>query len=118
MRSMNAVYTVYPTRNKFGIWAFDDSNRGLKQEPLVGNTNIVIDNMALDSGYSLDEQIPLMFSPFPIPNYQVALVLLESSDNGGSFYRSNEYDMTIWLCPALFKYLPVAPKVLYGKVGI
>lgn len=115
---MNAVYTVYPSRNKFGIWAFDDVDKGLKQEPLVGNTNLVIDRMAIESGYSLEEQIPLMFSPFPIPDYQVELILLESSENGGSFYESKNDKFTIWLCPALFKYLPIAPNVLYGKVGI
>ena len=114
---MNAVYTVYPTRNKFGIWAFDDIDRGLKQEPLVGNVNLIVDAMAKDSGFSLEEQIPLMFSPFPMQNFQVELDMLETSE-GGTFYYSSQYDLTIWLCPALFKYLPKAPDKLYGKVGI
>jgi hypothetical protein len=37
-------------------------------------------------------------------------------DSGGNWYYSPQLDMEGWLCPALFKYFPEAPKEIYVQV--
>jgi hypothetical protein len=116
--NMNAIFQLEPTRNKYGVWSFDDPNTGLVGEPFVGETNTLIDNMVREAGYKLESAangIALLFSPNPFPGYQSEIVLTETSPFG-STYRNDKWDIMPWLCPALFKYFPTAPARLYSMV--
>jgi len=114
---MNSIFLLEPTRSKFGIWAFDDPSRGLVGEPFVGETNTLIDQMAIESGYEIIEgvQIPLAFSLEEYPGWQTELQLLVTSPTGSTYY-SPEYHLDPWLCPAFFKYFPKAPERFYASV--
>lgn len=117
---MNSIFILTPTRNRFGIWAFDDATTGLVQEPFVGDTNILIDNMVLEAGYSLEEAskgIALLFSPDPFQGHQSEIYLIETTPHG-STYVNDKWDIEPWLCPALYKYFPQAPKRLFSQVKI
>lgn len=115
---MNSVFILYPKRSSFGIWSFDDDVRGLIGEPFVGETNTLIDSMAEESGYDLDDnvQVALLFSNEQFPKYQCSLYLHETSP-GGSTYIDTARLLEPWLCPAMFKYFPEAPKWLFGAVA-
>ncbi len=36
-------------------------------------------------------------------------------ESGGTWYYSDHYKMEGWLCPALFKYFPTAPREIYVR---
>ncbi len=115
---MNSIFILQPTRNRYGIWAFDDANTGLVQEPFVGDTNVLIDNMVLEAGYKLESAangIALLFSPEPFQGYQSEIYLIETTPHG-STYVNDKWDIEPWLCPALYKYFPEAPKRLFSQV--
>ncbi len=114
----NSIFILQPTRNRYGIWAFDDINTGLVQEPFVGDTNILIDNMVLEAGYTLEEAskgIALLFSPDPFQGHQSEIYLIETTPYG-STYGNDKWDIEPWLCPALYKYFPQAPQRLFSQV--
>ena len=48
---MNAIFTIEPTRSRFGVWSFDDETTGLVKEPFVGETNVLIDKMVAAAGF-------------------------------------------------------------------
>jgi hypothetical protein len=54
----------------------------------------------------------LIFSITPFPGYQYRLDW-RREDGGGSWYYSAQLDLEGWLCPALLRYFPEAPKELY-----
>jgi len=115
---MNSIFILEPTRNAYGIWSFDDANTGLVKEPFVGDTNILIDNMVLEAGYKLESAangIALLFSPDPFQGYQSEIYLIETTP-WGSTYVNDKWDIEPWLCPALYKYFPEAPKRLFSQV--
>ena len=114
---MNNIFILYPKRSPFGIWAFDDEQRGLVNEPFVGETNTLIDKMAIESGYDLKDnpQIALMFSHNPFPDIQCVLWLKEICPNGTT-YKDMLSNLHPWLCPAFFLFYSEAPNTLYGAV--
>jgi hypothetical protein len=113
----NSVFVLYPRRSTYGIWAFDDETRGLKNEPFVGETNNLIDKMAIESGYDLEDdlQVALLFAATEFPNYQCDLNLIETSPTGTT-YNDKISGLDIWLCPAFYKYYENAPLYLFGSV--
>lgn len=118
---MNSIFYLEPRRTRSGIWVFDDPSRGLIGEPFVGETNLVIDEMAVLSDVNIsipDISIALLFSNLPFMGHQCELRLIKSDESGSTYYWEDEdgYDRTPWLCPAMFKYFPTAPKTLYGAV--
>ena len=61
----------------------------------------------------------ITFSPTPFPGYHAKADWV-SEESGGNWYRAEidgEEALTGWLCPALLKYFPEAPKTIYVKVG-
>ena len=51
----------------------------------------------------------LIFSAGPFPGYTAKLEW-RRTEFEGNWYYSSQYDMEGWLCPALLKYFPEAPK--------
>ena len=56
----------------------------------------------------------LLFSAGPFPRYDLKLDWLREAA-GGNWYRSADFDMDGWLCPALLQYFEVAPRTLYAR---
>tara|TARA_R110002110_G_scaffold184875_1_gene391757 strand:+ start:1347 stop:1709 length:363 start_codon:yes stop_codon:yes gene_type:complete len=115
---MNSLFEIYPYRNKQGTWKFDDEATGLIAEPFVGETNTLIDKMVEDAGMTISEAskgVKVMFGYTPFPDYQVEL-LRKETEPYGSTYTDAKFSLTPWLCPAFFKYFPVAPEKFYVRV--
>lgn len=106
---MNSLFVIYPYK-EHGIWKFDDDTRGLTGEPFVGDINKIIDGMLIKEGLSPSEPFMAMFSARPFPGYHMHLIHSEE-DMGGNWYTCGPHKG--WLCPALFKFFPVAPKNIY-----
>lgn len=115
---MNSLFLLEPTRNKYGIWSFNDETTGLVNEPFVGQTNDLIDAMVIEKCLNIEdaaEGIALVFSAEHFPGSQVELSLVNTSPTGTT-YRCPKFKLNPWLCPALFKYFPKAPERLYAMV--
>jgi hypothetical protein len=109
---VNSLFVISPYRYQ-GMWVFDDPTVGLVREPFVFGIDLMIDRLVAGIP-NAHEGFGLIFSPTPFPGYTVKLGW-RRSEYGGNWYYSPDYQMEGWLCPALFKYFPEAPKELYAR---
>jgi hypothetical protein len=110
-KTNNQVNVIFPTRNEYGIWAFDDEAVGLHQEPFVAEINDMIDLFVNGA-----TRCTIYISKDPIPDAQVQLI-----HRGGDRYAYGTYelvgtDLVGWLCPALLKYFPSYVSKIYAKI--
>lgn len=110
---MNAINVIAPYKY-LGMWVFDDARVGLSREPFVAGADTMIDRVVAgipdaESGFIM------LFAETPFPGHQVRLEW-RRGDGGGNWYFSPELGLEGWLCPALLKYFPQAPKALYVQV--
>lgn len=110
---MNSINVIAPYKHH-GMWVFDDPRVGLVQEPFVAGADSMIDRVVADIP-DAERGFTLMFSAGPFPGHQLRLDW-DRGDSGGNWYRSSDLGMEGWLCPALFKYFPEAPKSIYVQV--
>ncbi len=110
---MNSLSVIAPYKYQ-GMWVFDDARVGLIQEPFVGGADVIIDALTA-SIPDAEKGFRMVFSAEAFPGYQhkVEWVRPELS---GNIYRSAALGMEGWLCPALLKYFPEAPRAIYLKV--
>lgn len=108
-KTKNQVNVLFPTRNKWGIWAFDDADLGIVGEPFVGHINLMIDMLADGK-----EQVLIYCSKDPIPNFNISLTKRE--DLGRGMYQMDGTDVVGWLCPCLLRFLPTYTDKIYAKI--
>jgi hypothetical protein len=111
-QSSNSLLVIAPYRHA-GTWVFDDRARGLKKEPFVAGIPELIDQLVADIP-DADEGFRLTFGIQEFPGYEDRLVWLRKGSSG-NWYRSETFKAEGWLCPALLKYFPEAPKEIYVK---
>ena len=110
----NAINVIYPYKNA-GMWVFDDEKVGLDREPFVAGADTIIDRVLAVKGLEKPEEgFRLIFSAGEFPEYDVRLDWVKEGD-GGNWYKSEDYQMEGWLCPALLMYFDEAPKYLYAR---
>jgi hypothetical protein len=112
--SMNSLFVIAPYK-LHGMWVFDDPKVGLSQEPFVSGADDIIDILTKDIP-NADAGFALVFSHEPFPGHAARFVR-GRPEHGGYWYSWPEGGKEGWLCPALFKYFPAAPKELYVKVS-
>jgi hypothetical protein len=97
-----------------GLWVFDDEEKGLVKEALVGGMPKLIEMATQQAGIESPEKgFVAIFSKDPFPNGKICLEWVRS-EIGGNVYRWQE--MEGWLCPALLKYFSEPPKKIYVDV--
>ena len=110
----NAIFVIYPYRDS-GLWVFDDVERGLVKEPFIEGADKIIDLLVEKKGLTSPEKgFRLIFSAGEFPRYDARFDWVRQGE-GGNWYRSKDFDLEGWLCPALFKYFKKAPKEIYAK---
>lgn len=107
----NSIFVIAPYWYA-GTWVFDDSQRGLVQEPFVAGVPEILTDL-VQSIPNAHEGFRLIFSANPFPGYQ-AHYFRHRAESSGTWYQTED-GREGWLCPALFKYYPVAPKDLYVR---
>lgn len=115
--SPNSLLVIQPYRWA-GTWVFDDPKVDLRAEPFVAGIPEMIDDMVAQAKIENAEAgFRLLFSALPFPGVQLHLVKEPDQIGafGGTWYRKDGTKETGWLCPALFKYFPVAPEQLYAR---
>ena len=117
---MNSIL-VLTTYRYNGLWVFDDDRVGLVREALIAGCPEILE--ALHAEYKIndpDNGFNLIFSPTPFPGQQCKGEWVKADEEfGGNWYRAtlpNGKLQDAWLCPALYKYFPEAPKELYIRV--
>ena len=110
----NAINVIYPYRYE-GMWVFDDDDVGLVKEPFVEGADTMIDHvLAMKGLHNPEAGFRLIFSAGEFPRYDVRFDWVREGE-GGNWYRSEEFDMEGWLCPALLKYFDEAPRQIYAR---
>jgi hypothetical protein len=109
---MNSLFVIAPYRYQ-GMWVFDDASVGLDKEPFVSGADTMID-LITAAIPDANAGFRMVFAATPFPGYMVKLEW-KRKEYGGNWYFSPEYQMEGWLCPALFKYFPEAPREIYVK---
>jgi len=114
---MNQINTILPYRS-MGGWAFDDNAVGLEREPFVAGADIAIDKIVEYLGIKTDK-IKMTFSKDKFPGHHIKLeyITLDPFEDG-QFYsiHDDNFDLELWLCPALLKYFDEAPDEIYVKI--
>ena len=109
---MNQIFVIQPYFHD-GSWVFDDSSVGLLREPFVSGIPEMIDRL-IETIPNAQSGFRLLFSSEPFPDYQIR-VDRQQEEIGGYWYKYEDFDMTGWLCPALFKYFDEAPAHIYAQ---
>lgn len=109
---MNSLMVIAPYKYN-GMWVFDDAAVGLSREPFVAGIDTMIDKLVADIP-DAQKGFRAVFSASSFPGHEVKLEW-RRGDSGGNWYYSDKYKMEGWLCPALFKYFPTAPREIYVR---
>jgi len=110
---MNALMVIAPYKDE-GTWVFDDPAVGLSKEPFIAGIDTMIDKMVADIA-NAERGFRAIFSATPFPGHTFKLEW-RRAESGGNWYYSDQFKMEGWLCPALFRYFPRAPREIYVKV--
>ncbi len=108
----NSLTVVFPYKHQ-NTWVFDDAEMGLTKEPFVFGIPQMIDRISKDIPEA-NKGFKLIFSAKPFPSFQQRLIWVKE-EYEGNWYKSSEWDLEGWLCPALLHYFQEAPKEIYIK---
>jgi hypothetical protein len=110
---VNALFVIAPYKYE-GVWVFDDPAVGLLKEPFIAGIDTMIDKVVADIPRA-ERGFRAIFSATPFPGHNFKLEW-RRWESGGNWYYSNQLKMEGWLCPALLRYFPSAPREIYVKV--
>ena len=111
--AMNALLVVAPYKYQ-GTWVFDDPAVGLSREPFIAGIDTMIDKAVADMPNN-EKGFRAIFSASPFPGVDLKLEW-RRDESDGNWYYSDRFKMEGWLCPALLKYFPIAPREIYVKI--
>ena len=110
----NALNVIFPYKWE-GMWVFDDEAAGLDKEPFVEGIDTIIDHvLAMKELHNPEAGFRLIFSAGQFPRYDVKFDWVREGE-GGNWYKSEEFQMEGWLCPALLEYFDEAPAQIYAR---
>jgi hypothetical protein len=109
---LNSIMIIAPYWYS-GTWVFDDDSKGLDKEPFIEGVPEMINELVKDIPNAL-MGFKLFFSSSPFPGYQVELEWVRQ-EYDGNWYRIKGQTLEGWLCPALYKYFEVAPKLIFVR---
>jgi hypothetical protein len=110
---VNSLFVIAPY-TYHGSWVFDDPKVGLEREPFVLGIDTMIDKMVADVP-NAPRGFRAIFSARPFPGAETKLDW-RRKESGGDWYFNERFGMEGWLCPALLKYFPKAPREIWVKV--
>ena len=112
LKPMNSLMVISPYKHH-GMWVFDDPAVGLSKEPFIAGIDTMIDKITADIP-DAERGFRAVFSATPFPGHTTKLEW-RREESGGNWYYNDKYKMEGWLCPALFKYFPKAPREIYVR---
>ena len=89
-------------------WVFDDASVGLNKEAFVSGADTLLDKISQGK-----DQVLINFSSSEFPGYKLKLDYTSGKAKEGTYYRCEQLQQDLWLCPALNKYFSKSPKQIY-----
>jgi hypothetical protein len=112
LEAVNSLMVIVPYKYE-GMWVFDDPAIGLQREPFIAGIDTLIDKATVNIP-DAQHGFRAIFSAAPFPGADFKLEW-RRAESGGNWYFSPEFNQEGWLCPALLKYFPEAPREIYVK---
>ena len=113
IHDVNALLVIFPYKYQ-GTWVFDDVRVGLSHEPFIAGIDTMIDKAVAEIP-NAEKGFRAIFSAAPFSGSNLKMEW-RREESGGNWYYSDRFKMEGWLCPALLKYFPTAPREIYVKI--
>ena len=110
MASGNSIYRVL-VHAVDGLWAYDDENFNVREQPLVFGVDLVLEKM-VEKVEGIGDRLNLVFSCIPFPGSEHCLKFVRE-ETEGFVYLWEEKNLQGWLSPSLRNYFPVPPPKIF-----
>ena len=107
---MNSIFRIL-VRLVDGLWVFDDLKFGVKEQPFVFGSDLILVKMVVGVDEELD-RVNILFSSIPFPGSEHCLKFVRE-ETEGFVYRWEEKNLQGWLSPSLRNYYPQPPPKIY-----
>jgi hypothetical protein len=109
MSTGNSVFRVL-VRVIDGLWVFDDSEFGIREQPFVFGSDLILEKMVAEVGGEIG-RMNILFSGIPFPGSEHCLKFVRE-ETEGFVYRWQDHNLQGWMSPSLRNYFPEpAPKI-------
>ena len=106
----NSIYRVL-FRVVDGLWVYDDSKFGVREQPLVFGVDLILERM-IEQVEGVEGRLNLVFSSIPFPGSEFSLGFVRE-ETEGFVYRWEENNLQGWLSPSLRNYFSEPPPKIY-----
>ena len=107
---MNSIFRIL-VRLVDGLWVFDDLKFGVKEQPFVFGSDLILDKMVAGVD-GVQERVNVLFSAIPFPGTEHCLEFIRE-ETEGFVYRWVEHNLQGWMSPSLRNYFPEPPPKIY-----
>jgi hypothetical protein len=106
---MNSIFRIL-VRLVDGLWVFDDLKFGVKEQPFVFGSDLILVKMVAGVDEELD-RVNILFSSIPFPGSEHCLKFVREETEGFVYLWEDE-KLQGWMSPSLRNYFPEpAPKI-------
>jgi len=110
MLAGNSVFRVL-VRVIDGLWVFDDLKFGIREQPFVFGSDLILEKMVAEVGGEID-RMNILFSGIPFPGSEHCLKFVRE-ETEGFVYRWQDHNLQGWMSPSLRNYFPEPPPKIY-----
>ena len=107
---MNSICRIL-VRVVDGLWVYDDSKFGVREQPLVFGMDLILERM-VERVDGVKDRLNLVFSSIPFPGSEFSLVFVRE-ETDGFVYCWEEKKLQGWLSPSLRNYFSEAPPKIH-----
>ena len=107
---MNSIFRIL-VRLVDGLWVFDDLKFGVKEQPFVFGSDLILVKMVAGVGEELD-RVNILFSSIPFPGSEHCLKFVREETEGFVYLWEGE-KLQGWMSPSLRNYYPQPPPKIY-----
>mgnify|MGYP001329205845 FL=1 len=107
---MNSLFRII-IRLQDGLWVYDDATFGVKEQPFVFGSDLILEKMVAGVDEELD-RVNILFSSIPFPGSEHCLKFVRE-ETEGFVYRWEDEKLQGWMSPSLRNYYPQPPPKIY-----
>jgi hypothetical protein len=107
---MNSIFRIL-VRLVDGLWVFDDLKFGVKEQPFVFGSDLILVKMVAGVDEELD-RVNILFSSVPFPGSEHCLKFVRE-ETEGFVYRWEDEKLQGWMSPSLRNYFPDPPPKIF-----
>ena len=107
---MNSLFRII-IRLQDGLWVYDDATFGVKGQPFVFGSDLILEKMVARVGGEID-RMNILFSGIPFPGSEHCLKFVRE-ETEGFVYRWQDHNLQGWMSPSLRNYFPDPPPKIF-----